>query len=143
MGLFEFFKKKDNNELQNSETPKSELFLSLSKYNEYIVLFMGIQQQGNYAPISAYEKSNGEVIGFLYMVGDDTSYSLSAEEVIHRMETSFEQKLADNEINSYAILYHSQFANDNNHKLANNDNELKAITVSYNLKNGEKGDYLG
>ncbi len=139
MALFDFFKKKDNNELQNSEAPKSELFLALSRYNEYIVRFMGMQQQGNYAPISAYEKANGEIVGFLYVVGDNTSYSLSAQEVINRMEANFEQKLENNEINSYAILYHSQFANDNNHKLANNDNELKAISISYNFKNGQKG----
>lgn len=139
MGLFDFFKKKENNETPKFETPKSELFLSLSKYNEYIVRFIGMQQQGNYAPISAYEKTNGEIVGFLYVMGDDSSYSLSAEEVINRMESNFEKKLTNNEINSYTILYHSQFANDNNHKLANNDNELKAISVSYNFKNGEKG----
>lgn len=139
MGLFDFFKKKDNNELQNSETPKSELFLAISKYNEYIARFIGMQQQGNYAPISAYEKSSGEIIGFLYVVGDDTSYSLSAEEVIDRMKANFEQKLLNKEINSYVILYHSQFNNDNNHQLANNDNELKAISVAYNLENEQKG----
>lgn len=139
MKLFDIFKKKDNNEVVKSEIPKSKLFLSLSKYNEYIVRFIGMQQQGNYAPISAYEKSNGEIIGFLYIHGEDNSYTLSAEEVIERMEVNFERKLADNEITSYVILYHSQFANDNNHNLANNDNELKAISISYNFKNGEKG----
>ena len=139
MGLFDFFKKKGNNETAKSETPKSELFLSISKYNEYIVRFVGMQQQGNYAPISAYEKSNGEIVGFLYLIGDDNSYSLSAQEVINRMETNFEQKLVSNEIKSYVILYHSQFANDNNHALANNDNELKAITVSYSFHTGIKG----
>jgi hypothetical protein len=139
MGLFDFFKKKEDNETPKSETPKSELFLSISKYNEYIVRFIGMQQQGNYAPISAYEKSNGEINGFLYVFGEDDSYSLSAYEVISRMETNFQQKLATDEINSYIILYHSQFANDNNHALANDDNELKAITVSYDFKNGKKG----
>lgn len=139
MGLFDFFKKKDNNELQNSETPKSELFLAISKYNEYIVRFIGMQQQGNYAPISAYEKSSGEIVGFLFIVGEDTSYTLSAEEVINRMEANFEQKLKNKEIKSYVILYHSQFNNDNNHQFANNDNELKAITVAYNLDKEQKG----
>jgi hypothetical protein len=139
MGLFDFFKKKENNETPKSETPKSELYLSLSKYNEYIVRFVGMQQQGNYAPISAYEKTNGEVNGFLYVIGEDNSYSLSAEEVIKKMESNFEQKLANNEIDSYVILYHSQFADDNNHQLANNDEECRAITVSYSFKNGTKG----
>ncbi|AEA42481.1 hypothetical protein [Fluviicola taffensis] len=151
MGLFDLFSKKNKNENSkntanqkqqesvNSQAPKSELYLALSKYNEYVVRYLGMQQQGNYAPISAYEKSNGEIIGFLYVVGDDDSYSLSADEVIERMENSFEQKMADNDIKSFVILYHSQFANDGNHSLANNDDELKAITISYHFKHGEKG----
>jgi hypothetical protein len=143
MGLFDFFKKKDSNETPKSETPKvaspkSELFLAISKYNEYIVQFVGMQQ-GNYAPISAYEKPTGEIIGFLYVMGKDNSYTLSAEEVVSNMETNFEQKLATGEIKSYVILYHSQFANNGNHQLAVSDDELKAITVSYHFKTGEKG----
>jgi hypothetical protein len=139
MGLFDFFKKKENTGTPKPETPKSELFLSLSKYNEYIVRFIAMQQQGNYAPISAYEKTNGEIVGFLYIIGNDHSYSLSAGEVINRMEANLEQKLSGNQINSYVIFYHSQFSNDNNHSLANNDSELKAISISYNFKSLEKG----
>lgn len=139
MGLFDFFKKRDNNELQNSVTTKNELFLEISKYNEYIVMFIGMQQQGDYAPISAYEKLSGEIVGFLCVFGDDASYTLSAEELIEKMESNFEQKLLNKEINSYAILYHSQFNNDNNHSLANNDHERKAITLAYKWENGKKG----
>jgi len=149
MGLFDFFKKKEGTEMPKSatpkvdaskvETPKSELYLAMSKYNEYIVRFMGMQHQGNYAPISAYEKPTGEIVGFLYVMGDDNSYTLSAEEVVSNMETNFEQKLANGEIRSYVILYHSQFANDGNHQLADSDDELKAITVSYHFQTGEKG----
>ncbi|PID87493.1 hypothetical protein CSB07_00795 [Candidatus Gracilibacteria bacterium] len=135
MGLFDFLKKQEKNESHKSEMPKSELFLSLSKYKEYIVQFIHMQQQGDYAPISAYEKSNGEIVGFLYVIEDYNSYSIPSEEVINKMEDRFKQKLKNNDINSFVILYHSQFANDNNHKLANNYNESKAITVSYNFKN--------
>lgn len=56
------------------------------------------------------------------------------------MANRFEHKLNNNKIKSYVILYHSQFANDNNHELANNDNELKAITVFYGFKDGLKGN---
>lgn len=99
-----------------------------------------MQQQGNFAPISAYEKPNGEIVGFLYFFSrDDESYTLSAQEVIGKMETNFEHKIANNKIKSYAIFYHSQFANDDNHKLANSDEELKAISISYHFKNGKKG----
>jgi hypothetical protein len=151
MGLFDLFGKKNKNETSKNTltpnkqeaakpaAPKSELYTAFSKYNEYVVRYLGMQQQGNYAPISAYEKPNGEIIGFLYVVGDDASYSLSAAEVIERMESSFEQKMAVNEIKSYAILYHSQFENDGNHQLANNDDELKAITIAYHFKHIEKG----
>lgn len=151
MGLFNLFNKKNKHETSKStaasanqepvkpEVPKSVLYTAFSKYNEYVVRYLGMQQQGNYAPISAYENPKGEIIGFLYVIGDDDSYSLSAGEVIERMEKSFEQKMADKNIKSYVILYHSQFANDNNHALANNDDELKAITISYHFEHGEKG----
>jgi hypothetical protein len=106
MGLFDFFKK------ENNEVTRNELFLSISKYNAYIVQFMNMQQRGNYSPISAYEDSAGEIIGLVYVMEDDNSYTLSVQEVISRMEISYEQKLAKNKIKSYVILYHSQFDNE-------------------------------
>lgn len=139
MGLFDFFKNKDGDKTPNSNPPKSELYLSISKYNEYIVSFVRMHSQGNYAPISAYEKANGEVVGFVYTIDNESTYSLLAQDVVARMETNFEKKLASGEIKSYAILYHSQFANDNNHNIATNDDELKAITVEYHFKNSHKG----
>jgi hypothetical protein len=137
MALFNFFKKKENNS-SSLETTNNELFLSISKYNEYIARFIGMQQQGNYAPISAFENNMGEIIGFLY-VQSDNSYSISAGEVVLRMENKYEHEIASNVIKSYVILYHSQFDNDNNHNVATNDDELKAITIAYNFKNGRKG----
>jgi hypothetical protein len=139
MGLFDRFKKKDQStESTNSATPKEDLFLSISKYNEYIVRFIRMQQEGNYAPISAYEKKNGEIVGFVYTISDDGSYSLSAVEAITRMQSTFEQKLAEKSIKSYAILYHSQFANDGNHAVAVSEMP-SAITVAYHFSNGEHG----
>lgn len=128
MGLFDIFKKKNNDE--------NTLYSQLSRYNEYIALFINMQQQGNYAPIAAYEKPNGEIIGFLYLMDDNNSYSLSAAEVIKKMELTFEAQLNSDDIKSYTIFYHSQFNNDNNHQLANNDSELKAISIAYHFKNG-------
>lgn len=139
MGLFDFFKKKTEEVNTNTNLPKSELFTSISKYNEYIVRFIDMQNQGNYAPIAAYEKPSGEIVGFLYLTSEDNAYSLSAEEVVTRMELSLENDLQTNEIISYTLFYHSQFANDNNHKLAVGDNELKAISIAYHFKNGKKG----
>lgn len=139
MGLFDFFKKKNIDKPQNSETPKSELFLAICKYSEYIMKYISMQNRGSYAPISAYEKSNGEIVGFLYAAGDDNSFILSAGEVFERMEDNFEQKLQNLEINSYVILYHSQFSENGNHTIAVSDDQLKAITVAYNFKNDQKG----
>ena len=143
MGLFDFLKnKKDNSgngKEKKAEFPKSELFLSINKYSEYITYYIGMQTQGNYAPISAYEKLNGEIVGFLFVMGNDISYSLSAEQVINKMEERFEKQLVNKEILSYSILYHSQFDNNDNHNIANTDEELKAISVSYNFENIEKG----
>ncbi len=138
MGIFDFLKNKKDNS-KESEGTKSDLFLSINKYSEYIVSFLGMQTQGNYAPISAFEKPNGEIVGFLYIMGKDNSYSLSAEEVIVKMEERFEKQLANKEILSYSILYHSQFDNNDNHKIANSVEELKAISISYNFENMEKG----
>ncbi len=139
MGLFDFFKKKTEEVNTSSNFPKSELFTSINKYSAYIVRFIDMQNQGNYAPIAAYEKSSGEIIGFLYLTSEDNAYSLSAAEVIERMELSLENDLRNNDIVSYTIFYHSQFANDDNHQLAINDNELKAISIVYHFKNGKKG----
>jgi len=98
-----------------------------------------MHQEDNYAPIAAYEKNNGAIVGLLYIICEGEAYSLSAEEVINRMEETLENNLRAAEISSYVILYHSQFANDDNHTLANHDGELKAISIAYNFKNGEKG----
>lgn len=140
MGLFDFFKKKSPEEKTKPDEPKSSaLFSEISKYNEYTVRFIIMQQNGNYAPISAYEKLDGEISGFLYIAGEDKSYTLSAEEVVRRMEETFEQKLLQGEIKSYVIYYHSAFANDENHQVAGSDEELKAISATYHFDNGLKG----
>lgn len=136
MGIFDIFKGKS----QQQDNPQggNDLFSSLNKYSEYIVTFMGMQQQGNYAPVSAYETNSGEIRGFLYIIADK-SYSLSAAEVIRRMENDFEKKLAAGGIRSYVFLYHSQYNNNDDHRIANNDNELKAISVAYNFGKRLKG----
>lgn len=140
MGLFDFFKnKKTPDDHSNGQQPANDLFNSLKKYHEHIVYFMGLQMRGNYAPISAYEKTNGEIVGFLYIMGDHAPYSLSVEQVLTRMEDRFKRQLANNEIRSYSILYHSQFNNDLNHAIANSDEELKAISVKYAFKDGKDG----
>ena len=132
MGLFDIFKK-------NSPAPGDSLYFYISRYNDYIVRFISMQQQGNYSPIAAYEKPDGGIIGFLYLMGDDNSYSLSAAEVIKKMEEKFEDQLNKEEIRSYTIFYHSQFNNDDNHQIANADHELKAITMAYHFKSGPAG----
>jgi hypothetical protein len=134
MGLYDFFKKKDEVEKGKKEELTTELFVSLSKYYVYIAKYLEMQQRGNFAPISAYENNDGEIVGFLYYGDDNTDYSLSTKEVINRMEILFNQKASENDIQSYIILYHSQFSNDNNHNVAEDNIQLKGITLQYNLK---------
>lgn len=133
MGFLKAFKK---NKKKNGEAIEllPELFQEISKYSDYLVSFIKMQQQGIYAPISAYEDNNGKITGFLYM-NSSNSYSLMADEVVNRMESRFEKRLNANQIKSYTIFYHSQFNYDDNHELAQNDEELKAITVAYNFGN--------
>ena len=135
MGLSDFFKMKDEVEDRKKVEQATELFVSLSKYHVYIAKYLEMHQRGNFAPISAYENNDGEIVGFLYYEDANSNYTLSIKEVINRMETLFNQKSNENEIKSYIILYHSQFSNDNNHKIAEDNSQLKGITLQYNFKN--------
>lgn len=141
MGLFDIFKKKDSSTeaapaLANTTNGIPAI---IDKYKEYVVSFVSMQAQGNYSPISAYENNNGELTGFLF-INSDESYTLSVEEVLSRMGVSFEKKLAEGSIRSYAIFYHSQFTpNTQDHRIAYNDDQLKAISIIYHIKNGLKG----
>lgn len=129
--LNEIYAEKQN--LVSTENP-DKLFDFIKIYSEYIVRFIGMQMQNNYSPIAAYEKANGEIIGYLY-IAEDMSYNLSIEEVISNMETEFEKRLGENNIKSYAIFYHSKFNEDNNHDVADNGNEFKAISIKYKASN--------
>ncbi|MGU3377349.1 hypothetical protein [Chryseobacterium sp. M5A1_1a] len=111
----------------------SEQYEKIRIYNDYIMYSIALQLRGDLAPISAFEKENGEVEGFAYTVTEE-AYALSAEKVIEKMETKFENELEEGKIKSYMILYHSQFDNDGNHRLATSENEFKAITMAYHFK---------
>lgn len=172
MGIFDFFKKKDNRQgnvntpVQQYEMPEekevetvveevvetipeipvqstqenkvSEAYEKLKIYNEYIVHSIALQLRGEYTPISAFEKENGEVEGFLYMVTED-AYALPIYEGIRKMEEKFENELQEGKIKSYVILYHSQFDNNGNHNPATREEEFKAISLAYHFKGEDKG----
>lgn len=167
MGIFDFLKKKNNKQeniavqaqtyekeetviLNNDEMieekvssvsveekKESDLYEKIKIYNEYIVYSIALQLRGDYAPISAFQKENGEVDGFLYMIKDE-SYTLTAQQVIDKMQEKFENELKEGKIRSYVILYHSQFDHNGNHALATRDEELKAISVAYHFQNDDK-----
>jgi hypothetical protein len=140
MGILDFLKmKREPETIPEIEIPKSELFHSLSKYHAYVPQFFAMHQNGNFAPISAYEKKDGEVIGFLYAIDDKSGYNSPVEEVIHQMLERLETMLANEEINSYILLYYSQFNNDDNHKIATQSKELKGITLQYKFATGPAG----
>jgi hypothetical protein len=138
MGILDFFKRKDTSTpktTQNSSTTDtSEVYKVVSKYNEYTKLFVNMMANGNYAPIAAYEKPTGEIVGYLYVTKDE-SYMLSVEQVIAAMKEEFGDRLHKNSINSYAIYYHSLFNNDNNHTIVDGELEPKAISIILKDKN--------
>jgi hypothetical protein len=118
---------------------EKNLFDFINIYSEYIVSFIRMHQRGIYAPVSACQKKDRTIAGILFTNSDDNSYSLSIKEVVERMELKFTQKIDKEEITSYVILYHSQYSNDNNHEIANTQDELRAITVCYFFNNGISG----
>ncbi|KYH04065.1 hypothetical protein A1704_20070 [Chryseobacterium cucumeris] len=171
MGIFDFFKKKNNSQ-ENVSTPVQEMEMPEEKvveevveevvqtipevssqpveepkvneeyekiriYNDYIVYSIALQLRGEYTPISAFEKENGEVEGFAYMVTED-AYALSPQQAIAQMEEKFESELQEGKIKSYVILYHSQFDHNGNHTLAIQEGEFKGISLAYHFAGDEK-----
>ncbi|MFZ4930302.1 hypothetical protein [Chryseobacterium sp. Mn2064] len=171
MGIFDFFKKKNNTPenaavpvqeytrpeetiveeiveefvdetpevpSQSVEEPKiNEEFEKIKTYNDYIVYSIALQLRGEYTPLSAFEKENGEVEGFVYMVTED-AYALSPQEAVGKMEEKFESELQEGKIKSYMILYHSQFDNNGNHTPAAQEGEFKAISLVYHFRGEDK-----
>jgi hypothetical protein len=141
MGIFDRFRKDKSNKNDNSpkdenhnSSEESPHFTALSKYREYIVLFISMQAKGNYSPIAAFENPEGELTGFLYLV-DDPGVGLSVEDSIARMEEEFAKRMSEGNLESYAIFYHSQFDGKANHTPAAEEEQLKAISIKY--KSGE------
>ncbi|MDR6463289.1 hypothetical protein [Chryseobacterium sediminis] len=173
MGIFDFFKKKNNNQenvstlVQEMEVPEEKVvvqevaeevvettpeipsshveepktvnkeFEKIKIYNDYIVYSIALQLRGEYTPISAFEKENGEIEGFAYMVTED-AYALAPQQAIAQMEEKFENELQEGKIKSYMILYHSQFDNNGNHNPATKEEEFKAISLSYHFEGSDK-----
>ncbi|SMO62845.1 hypothetical protein SAMN06265171_103375 [Chryseobacterium rhizoplanae] len=173
MGIFDFFKKKNNNQenvntlVQEMEMPEERIvaqevaeeveetipeipslqveepktvnkeFEKIKIYNDYIVYSIALQLRGEYTPISAFEKENGEIEGFAYMVTED-AYALAPQQAIAQMEEKFENELQEGKIKSYMILYHSQFDNNDNHNPATKEDEFKAISLSYHFEGSDK-----
>lgn len=173
MGIFDFFKKKNNNQenvstlVQEMEMPEEKVvvqevveevvettpeisspqveepktvnkeFEKIKIYNDYIVYSIALQLRGEYTPISAFEKENGEIEGFAYMVTED-AYALAPQQAIAQMEEKFENELQEGKIKSYMILYHSQFDNNGNHNPATKEEEFKAISLSYHFEGSDK-----
>jgi hypothetical protein len=120
---------------------EKETFDFIFKYSEYVVRYLNMMFQGNNSPIAAYEKNNGELIGYLF-VAEDMSYNLTVEQVIEKMETEFESRMAQGVILSWSIFYHSEFNNDGNHKVAGEYSKTRAITIKYRVQNELTG-YVG
>ncbi|NIF04032.1 hypothetical protein F3J23_01150 [Chryseobacterium sp. Tr-659] len=119
------------------EQKVNDEYEKIKVYKDYIVYSIALQLRGEYTPISAFEKENGEIEGFVYTVTED-AYALPVGEAIQNMEEKFEKELQEGKIKSYVVLYHSQFDNNANHNPATKEEEFKAITLSYHFKDADK-----
>lgn len=124
-------------EIPSQPQPVNENYEKIKTYNDYIVYSIALQLRGEYTPIAAFEKENGEIEGFVYMVTED-AYALPVHEAISKMEEKFENELKEGKVRSYMILYHSQFDNNDNHSPATQEGEFKAISLSYHFKGADK-----
>jgi hypothetical protein len=148
MGLFDIFKKKEEEAQPASEQPTaqqpavaqtvSQLFLPLGRYKEYIALYVQLQHQNNYAPVAAYLTSSGELMGQIYVLEEDNTYGLSAPEVYKLMLQSLSAKLRAEEIKSFIILFHAN-AVDGGFEMAQTQEEFKAIALTYGLPEDKSG----
>lgn len=139
MGLFDRFKKNKKSQQPKTTVPSTEQddrkFDLISKYSEYLVIHIKNQQNNNYSPIAAYDDKKSGVNGYLYLA-EDMSYNLSAEEVISKMHTEFQSRLASNKIESYMIFYHGQVYREG---INPEDDGLNCIFIDYHTDNGKKG----
>ena len=122
-----------NDVVVDTDAPEA-LFNFIFKYSEYVVRYLNMMFQGNNSPIAAYEKPGGELTGYLF-IAEDMSYNLSVEQVIEKMEAEFEKRIANNVILSWVIFYHSEFNDDDNHKVAGSTSKTWAITAKYKMDN--------
>ncbi len=130
MGFFDFFKRKDaaSSNTETTHHTTSVVYKIASKYNEYTKMSIEFMANGNYAPIAAYEQSNGKIVGYLYIM-DDPNYVLSATEVVEKMKEEFSNRIEAGSIKSYVIYYHSLFNGDGNHTVADGTDVSKAISI--------------
>jgi len=141
MGLFDRFKKDKKNQQPKATVPSPKQddrkFELISQYAEYLVIHIKNQKNNNYSPIAAYDDKNSGVNGYLYLA-EDMSYNLSAEEVISKMHTEFQTRLASDKIKSYMIFYHGQIYREG---INPEDDGLNCIFIDYQTSRGEKGNY--
>ncbi|PSR12472.1 MAG: hypothetical protein DA408_18345 [Bacteroidetes bacterium] len=138
MGLFDLFKKKKATNTGSSQVINESSiakFEFLSKYAAYLVLHINNQNENNYSPIAAYENAKNELVGHLY-VSDETSYSLSADEVIAKMRLDFDNRLSSDKIKSYVIFYHSKIYSEG---IDPETIGLNCIFIEYKKQDGENG----
>jgi hypothetical protein len=105
------------------------------QYREYVIYFLELMSSENYSPFAAYESTNGDIIGFLF-VGSDMSYTFTAQEAVERMGTELSNRLQERKINSYAIFFHS---GNNNLRVADHPSQFKAVTVQYSSSTAGQG----
>lgn len=112
------------------ESGPTEQFQIIYEYREYVVAFVSMMFKGNNSPIAAYQNIENNLVGYLY-VAEDMSFNYTVPETLNMMEVEFEKRMSAGTILSYALFYHSEYNNDNNHEAINNYSRNSAITMKY------------
>lgn len=104
------------------------------KYEDYIQHFKELQNNEDYAPIAAFEKINKEINATAFLVKDD-SVQITVEYVIDYWKEKFNEKILNNEIISFIILYHIQTMDgENKFKIAKDIENANSIALYYKDK---------
>lgn len=82
-----------------------------TKFRYYIHHFENLQAGGDYAPIAAVEKTDGNMHATAFL-SQDSNTQVNIENVIDNWKEKFTKQIGSGEIISFIILYHIHMADD-------------------------------
>lgn len=135
MGFFDRFKKQKGSlpESGNGNNPAANHVWDIANlYREYISIFIQFLSKGNYAPIAAYQKKNGDLVGTLFMSEENGAYVIQADRAVLELTERLSKMLELQEIQSFVVLYHTdQVDGTGPFPVADDELEMKAIAMVF------------